>query len=317
MHQIARALLVAAFAVGFPAVAGAQAKVPKNAKDHPMISPYEGSKIVAYEQSAYDEFHLIVKKVSEFGGVEANPKSTHTIQGKVTRITYLVPTGRSTVEVFRNYDQELKKHGFNDLFRCTNKICGGNPFNHAAGPWFWLGGSDKDQRYLAAKLSRSEGDVYVAVYVGDYRQKGEIRVQLDVVEIQPMETGKVQIDPKQLASDIGSEGHVAIYSLYFETDSAKLKAESDPTLSVIAEMLNRKPKLKLLVVGHTDNKGGLKHNLDLSKRRAQSVVKALVGKHKISVKRLTPEGVGYLAPVANNKSEAGRVKNRRVELVED
>ena len=301
---------------GLASAASAQDKVPKNAKDHPMISSYEGSHIVAYEQSAFEEFHLIVKKVTEFGGVEKNPKSTKTLEGKVTRITYKAPSGRGTLEVFRNYDQELEKHGFKDIFRCTNKVCGGNEFNHAVGPWFWVGGSDKDQRYLAAKLSRPDGDVYVAVWVGDYRQKGDIRVQLDVIELQPMDTGKVKIDPKKLASDIGSEGHVAIYSIYFETDSATLKPESDPTLATIAEMLRQRPKLELLVVGHTDNKGGLEHNRELSKRRAQSVVKALTSKHKISAKRLTAEGVGYLAPVANNKSEASRAKNRRVELVE-
>ena len=137
---------------GLASAASAQDKVPKNAKDHPMISSYEGSHIVAYEQSAFEEFHLIVKKVTEFGGVEKNPKSTKTLEGKVTRITYKAPSGRGTLEVFRNYDQELKKHGFKDIFRCTNKVCGGNEFNHAVGPWFWVGGSDKDQRYLAAKL---------------------------------------------------------------------------------------------------------------------------------------------------------------------
>jgi outer membrane protein OmpA-like peptidoglycan-associated protein len=81
-------------------------------------------------------------------------------------------------------------------------------------------------------------------------------------------------------------------------------------------MLEQKPKLKLLVVGHTDMKGSLEHNMDLSKRRAQSVVKAQIGKHEISASRLTSAGAGYLAPVASNKSKAGRAKNRRVELVE-
>ena len=317
MRHLALRFLIVALGLAGPTSSSAQDPVPKDAKDHPMISRYEGSRLVAYQQQEYDEYHLIVRKVTEFGGVEANPESTKPLEGKVTSITYVAPPKRSTLEVFRNYEQELEKHGFEDVFRCTDKACGGNPMNHAIGPYFWVGGSYKDQRYLASKLTRAEGDIYVALYVGDYREQGDVRVHLDVVELQPMETGKVTIDPKQLATDIGAEGHVAIYSIYFETDSANLKPESDPTLAVIARMLEQQPKLNLLVVGHTDNKGGLKHNLDLSKRRSQAVVKALVTKHRVSANRLVAEGVGYLAPVASNKSESGRAKNRRVELVEN
>jgi outer membrane protein OmpA-like peptidoglycan-associated protein len=69
------------------------------------------------------------------------------------------------------------------------------------------------------------------------------------------------------------------------------------------------------VVGHTDNQGTLAYNLDLSKRRAAAVVKALVRQHGIAAGRLEGHGVGFLAPVAPNDSEPNRAKNRRVELV--
>ena len=151
---------------------------------------------------------------------------------------------------------------------------------------------------------------------GAKAENNRVRLQLDIIESASMVTGMVKIDPKKLAGEIAAEGHQAIYSIYFETDSAKLEARSGPTLAVIAKMLAQQPKLKLLVVGHTDMKGSLKHNMDLSKRRAQSVVKALVTKHKVAGNRLTADGVGYLAPVASNKNEAGRARNRRVELVE-
>jgi OmpA-OmpF porin, OOP family len=75
--------------------------------------------------------------------------------------------------------------------------------------------------------------------------------------------------------------------------------------------------MKLLVVGHTDNDGGYKHNLDLSKKRADAIVKALVQKHQVKSTRLTAVGVSSAAPIASNKSPEGRAKNRRVELVED
>jgi len=72
----------------------------------------------------------------------------------------------------------------------------------------------------------------------------------------------------------------------------------------------------VLCSGHTDNVGTLAHNLELSERRAQPVVRALSGQHGMDPGRLTARGVGPVAPVAPNRTEEDRAKNRRVELVE-
>jgi outer membrane protein OmpA-like peptidoglycan-associated protein len=76
------------------------------------------------------------------------------------------------------------------------------------------------------------------------------------------------------------------------------------------------PSIRAFIVGHTDNKGTLDYNLDLSNRRAVAVAKALTSEHALDPKRIVARGLGPLAPVATNRSEEGRVKNRRVELVE-
>ena len=76
------------------------------------------------------------------------------------------------------------------------------------------------------------------------------------------------------------------------------------------------PKVKLHVVGQTDNVGSLSANLDLSNRRAQSVVKALTTRYRIASERLSVRGVASLSPVATNRTDEGRAKNCRVELVE-
>ena len=76
------------------------------------------------------------------------------------------------------------------------------------------------------------------------------------------------------------------------------------------------PTLKLVIVGHTDNVGDLDYNMNLSKRRAEAVQVALVSSHNVDPSRLKAWGAGYLSPIASNKTEAGRAKNRRVELVE-
>jgi len=170
--------------------------------------------------------------------------------------------------------------------------------------------SEEDFRYLSAKLSRPEGDVYVSL------KYGCPKVQLDVIEVKPMETGLVTVNADALARDIARTGHVAIYGIYFDTGKADVKPESEPVLQEIAKLLQQNPKLKLYVVDHTNNVGDLTYNMKLSQARAGAVVKELVSKYGVDAKRLKAHGVGPLSPVVSNNTEEGRAKNRRVELVE-
>jgi len=121
------------------------------------------------------------------------------------------------------------------------------------------------------------------------------------------------------ASDIGKSitatGKVAIYGIYFDTGKADVKPESKPSLDQIAGYLKEAPSAKLHVVGHTDNVGGLDSNMALSRRRADAVIGVLTKTHGVAPGRLVGNGVASLAPVANNGTEEGRAKNRRVELV--
>jgi len=125
----------------------------------------------------------------------------------------------------------------------------------------------------------------------------------------------VKISADALTKGIGSVGHVAVYDILFDTGQANVKPESAAALAEIAKMLAANSALTVHVVGHTDNVGPLAQNLDLSKRRAQAVVTALTTTHKVAAARLRADGVGPLAPVASNDTDAGRAKNRRVELV--
>jgi outer membrane protein OmpA-like peptidoglycan-associated protein len=97
---------------------------------------------------------------------------------------------------------------------------------------------------------------------------------------------------------------------------ADVKSESAAALQEIGKLLQQDPKLKLYIVGHTDNVGEFQMNMDLSRRRADAVLKALTTTYGVAPDRLQAYGNGSLAPVASNRDEAGRAKNRRVELVE-
>jgi len=94
-----------------------------------------------------------------------------------------------------------------------------------------------------------------------------------------------------------------------------LKPESLPTLEQIAKLLGGQPQLNVFIVGHTDNQGNFDYNLDLSRRRAEAIAAELVKSYRIAQPRLRTAGVGFLAPVGSNATEAGRALNRRVELV--
>jgi OmpA-OmpF porin, OOP family len=112
-----------------------------------------------------------------------------------------------------------------------------------------------------------------------------------------------------------ADGKIALYGLFFDTGKAEVKAESKPQLDEMAKLLQGQPALKVYIVGHTDSQGGLEANLALSQQRAQAVVAALAGAYKVDAKRLQARGVASLAPVASNANDAGRARNRRVELV--
>lgn len=293
---------------------------PEPGADHPLVGRFEASKIIKYEQINFDEYGLIT------GKVEHDPPDTDIVkalEGKITHIVYETGKNYSTLAVFRAYSDALAENGFKVLFECDDAGCG-DDFNDAS-PGYRFSSSDfafndSDQRYLAAYLARPEGDVYVAIQTVRNTTDGGpthdlIYTLVDVVEIEPQEVGVVVVKAEDMAAKIRAQGSIALYGIHFDTDSAAIRPESEPTLVQIAKLLKTQPELELLVVGHTDNRGSLEYNMDLSQRRARSVVDALVSRYGIAAARLAPHGVGFLAPVASNATKAGRAANRRVELV--
>ncbi len=307
---------------------------PAGASDHPLLHRYEGSWILGYRQSAFDSLSLPLAAPAKTGSAWSLPKQQD-VEGRRTRLLYVAPDARTPLEVYRNYADALRGAGFVELFSCAESACGGDEplvrrFLYAGAqqldtrgqPSTMAFSQPSEPRYLAAKLSRPEGDVYVSLFVARENFAGfkeqtwnRTLTLIDIVETAPMEAGKVTVDADALGRDLISAGRAALYGVSFDTGSATLRPESQPTLAEIARLLGNKPELKLYVVGHTDDVGEMKANLDLSWRRAEAVVQALVSQYKVDPGRLTAEGVGPLAPVAPNTSEQGRALNRRVELV--
>ena len=112
----------------------------------------------------------------------------------------------------------------------------------------------------------------------------------------------------------GCRKHTGFYGIYFNFASDELRSESEPVLREIADALKAHPDWTLIINGHTDNIGGDASNLDLSRRRATAVRKALVDRYKIEESKLTTNGFGASQPKDSNDSDRGRALNRRVEL---
>jgi len=276
---------------------------------HPLIKPYPDSKVWASQVVSFDKFSLPTGQVYFDRKARASAlKSSIAVEGKITAIDYRTPRKRSALEVLENYKQGLKKGGFEILYSCREKECGHGDVTEK---YYSPSVGNPKTGLITAKLVRDAGDVYVMLVV----DQANAHNYLIVVEAKPMETGLVKVDANALLNDIERTGHASIYGIYFDTNKSDVKSESRQALGEIAKLLSNKPDLKLFVVGHTDNVGQLDYNKHLSMRRAAAVVKVLVNRYGVDSSRLLPDGVGPLAPVLANSSDAGRAKNRRVELV--
>src|SRR5882762_7320016 len=322
--------IVLAATLLLPIGAAAQQEVA-GARDFPLIKRYEGSRLIGYDSRPFDTVKLLLGKLKlGDNGQPAYDAVRH------TRLLYLAPAQRSSLEVFRNYESDLAAKGFAVLYKCSGEeACesfGAEIYRILYPPTAALQNNElskvafnvpAEPHYLAATLARPEGQVSVSLYVAVDRgnafpeTKDRVAVLLDVVEDKPMEAKMVTVDAAKMAKDIAATGRVALYGLYFDTDKAELKPESAPSLAEIGKLLKAQPDLKVYIVGHTDNVGGFDYNMNLSQRRAKSVVDQLIQSYGIAPDRLKPAGAGQIAPVAANDDEAGRSKNRRVEIVKE
>lgn len=278
-------------------------------KDYPGIGRFKGSSITGYVVKNFDALRLQAAPFKD-----GKPAKALRVEGHVTRIAYRTPAGPSILEVARNFETQLASAGFKPLVSCDTDACGGIPFTEAVDilpiPQMWVDGFN--YHYYAGRKSDANGETYASLIVSS--NNNEITAELNVANIGAMKNNMV--DAAAMSKGLGDKGHIALYGIYFDTDQATIKPASAPTLAQIAKLLDGQPSLHVFIVGHTDNQGNYEHNMDLSRRRAAAVASALSATYHIAAARMRTAGVGFLAPVASNATEAGRALNRRVELVQ-
>lgn len=258
---------------------------------------------------------------------------TLAVEGDVRRAAWRITSpGLTPLQVMRPLRDQLAAAGLELVLNCAAAVCGGFDFRFATetlpGPNMYV----NIRRYhFVTALRRENGRVAQVITVLTSTSATAAFVQI----IQAGETGSERLAISATAElpgterpvaaapvaqdDIGAQliarGHVVLDDLDFATGSSELGPGPFASLDQLAAVLAARPDIRIALVGHTDSVGGLDGNITISRQRARSVRDRLISAHDTDANRLDAEGMGYLAPRANNLTAAGRDQNRRVEAI--
>jgi OOP family OmpA-OmpF porin len=251
---------------------------------------------------------------------------TREVTGRVIRQAWRIEAqGMTTLQILGPLRRQIENAGFDVIYDCAGQACGGFDFRFntdvLAAPDMFVDLSD--YRYLAARRDTdTQAHDYLSVLVSRAGATGYAQV----VHVSAGAAGQaggaaaprdeaVYARADSLAGALMREGHVVLRDLVFESGSSTLGAGPYDSLRGLAAFLKADSTRRIALVGHTDTVGGLEANVDLSRQRATSVLDRLVMRHGVAGDQLEAGGMGYLSPIATNRTAAGRDANRRVEAV--
>jgi OmpA-OmpF porin, OOP family len=261
-------------------------------KDHPLFSRYKNLYISDHSVKSFDRY--------EHSPVDCEPSPCKTsvvkdfsflAEGKITEIRYVSPgfAAISLLEALRNYEAAVKQLGG---IRLTAN-------------------SQATANHIFSIPSKKDDPKSAPIYLHLNMTVGSDGFRLAVIEPAVMEQ---TVTAGELSKELKAKGFITLY-INFATSKFELPDDAKITVREIAKLLEINPKLRLSVEGHTDNVGNAKDNQTLSDKRSQSLVTALVTSG-VNKTRLQAAGKGQTAPIADNRTEEGRARNRRVELIE-
>ncbi|RYY54545.1 MAG: OmpA family protein [Chitinophagaceae bacterium] len=270
--------------------------------DFPFFTAPEGSEYINKVKPKNFDFMVFV-----------TPDSIYEVEGKTFR-AYVHPDRKSESEVsgrflIKSYEDAIAKAGGVKVFEGRLK-------------------DERKDRYVTlCTYAGSDGslDIWnneIATYV-IRRTDGDVNIALDkgrgnttaiqIVQQKPFEQTIKKVTADKLEKDLAETGKSVLY-INFDVDKATLKPDGLETVKVIGEMLQINKSLKVAINGYTDNSGTAARNQQLSEDRALTVKNTVI-KSGIDASRLESKGYGQANPIADNGSEEGKAKNRRVELV--
>jgi OmpA-OmpF porin, OOP family len=256
----------------------------EGSKDHPLLSRYPNATILEYIKD-YSAVEFATRQAAN-GKIERKA-----IEGDRTMIRYFYAADNqpSPLQIIRNYQNAIKKIGGVIVYERLPR--------------------DSDSGETTLKVTSGGKEIWVQV-APDIFSAPTRSYLLHVVEIAAMEQ---VVSANKLLAEINKNGFVTLY-INFETNKWDLKEDGLATVREIVAMLKSAPTLKLSIEGHTDNVGAPASNKLLSENRARSVMKAVLA-GGVAPGRVTAVGLGQENPIADNRTDEGRAKNRRVELV--
>lgn len=233
----------------------------------------------------------------------------------------------TTLQLLRPLREQLRNQRYRVLFECQTEACGGFDFRFAIAtlPPPQMRVNIGDFRFLAAERLGTRGPEHVTLLVSRTSQAGFVQVSyigpiaedagpLATTTRPPLGTTQ-STETTDIQAELDSVGRAVLDDLEFAVGSAQLEDTPFESLQALADYLADFPNRTVALVGHTDASGSLSANVALSKRRAASVLERLVVEYDVPRRQLEAEGMGYLSPIGNNLTDAGREANRRVEVI--
>lgn len=268
------------------------------AREHALLKFYPQASVFDYSAKDFDAAEI----VTAYTRRAAEPATLTTFEGRVTNYYYRHKPNTSTLEIVRQYEAALKKTGFQTIVAGKGSSNPGTPE------------TNEDDGFGSFRLDRN-GKPVAYVQVLAYYNGGPEVVESKVVIVEPkaMEQ-KLEANADGWFDELAKSGRVAVYGINFDTGKSTIRPDSATVLEEIRKLSSAHPELNLLIEGHTDNVGGAAANKKLSEERAVAV-KAWLAAKGAKAAQLSTAGLGDTRPVGDNSTEAGRAKNRRVELV--
>jgi len=266
----------------------------EGAREHPLLKFYPQSSVREYTDTAFDSVELF----TGYDRKQGEPVTT-TVEGRVIKYSSTHKPGTSSLEILRNYQNALAKAGFTTLVAGKGAQFPNVPVN-------------PDDTMGTFRLDRN-GTPALYVSVQGHADPDTPGSSVTLVEVKAMEQ-KLEANAEGWFDEISKSGRVAVYGINFDTGKSTIRADSRKPLEEVRKLALDHPELKLAIVGHTDNAGNPAANRKLSEERA-AAVKAWLVQNGVPAAQLSAAGFGDTKPVADNKSEDGRARNGRVELV--
>lgn len=234
-----------------------------------------------------------------------------TVEGQLTTIN-AHGTGSSAFQVMKTYESLIKNLGGVKVFegKLWDMVDLKLKYRDTRHRPEWKTGAELG--VYAVRLPDKE--IWVETFIENHPyEKIKDDYYLTVVEKKNLDVKASLLSAEEMEKALAAEGHVALY-INFDFDKADIKPDSQPIIDEIVKLLKENPDLNLTIEGHTDNVGKPDYNKQLSDKRAQAVMSAITAKD-IEASRLKSVGYGQEKPIADNTTDEGRAKNRRVELV--